>query len=62
VIRGSTYSAFLHLTILAAILFGLPSLSLVLPKWQSEEKRFPVVVMEENEAEKLSKRQIPALK
>lgn len=55
-IRGSTYSALLHLTILAAILFGLPSLTLVLPKWQSEEKPIPVVVMPESEAEKLAKR------
>lgn len=61
-IRGSTYSALLHLFILATILFGLPSLTLMLPKWQQDEKILPVVVMTESEAEKLAKRPPPSPK
>jgi hypothetical protein len=36
-IRGSTYSAAMHLSILAIILFGLPSLTFVFPKFNLSE-------------------------
>ena len=54
-IRGSTYSAVMHLTILALILFGLPSLAFLLPKLEKHETPVPVVVMSDQDAADLSK-------
>lgn len=54
-IRGSTYSAVMHLSILAAILFGLPSLTFVLPDLKTEEPPLRVVVMTEKDAEGLNR-------
>jgi hypothetical protein len=62
VIRGSTYSALLHLSILAIILFGIPGLTLILPKWEKkEEMTVPVVAMEEQEAKTLAERPLASL-
>jgi hypothetical protein len=62
VIRGSTYSALLHLSILAIILFRIPGLTLILPKWEKkEEMTVPVVAMEEQEAKTLAERPLASL-
>ena len=61
-IRGSTYSALLHLSILAIILFGIPGLTLILPKWEKkEEMTVPVVAMEEQEAKTLAEGPLASL-
>jgi ankyrin repeat protein len=46
----------MHLTILAIILFGLPSLTFIWPKFNLKEKPVHVVVMTPQEADKLSKK------
>ncbi|MFM2129051.1 MAG: hypothetical protein RL477_597, partial [Pseudomonadota bacterium] len=55
-IRGSTYSAVMHVAILLIILFGLPSLTFLLPLWE-EETPIEVVVMTPEDAQKLEETQ-----
>lgn len=54
-IRGSTYSALMHGAILLVILFGLPSLTFLLPLLKKQEVPIRVVVMSEQDAEELAK-------
>lgn len=56
-IRGSTYSAVMHVGIALLILFGLPSLTFLLPIWDKEEVPVRVVVMSDKEADEISKKQ-----
>ncbi len=52
----------MHLTILALILFGLPSLAFLLPKLEKHETPVPVVIMSDQDAAELSKPTKPAKK
>jgi hypothetical protein len=51
----------MHLSILAIILFGLPSLTFVFPKFNLSEKPVRVVVMTKQEADKISQKPPPVL-